>query len=306
MPRVTAHWRGLGWALVGVVGFSLTLPATRVAVAHLPAALVGTGRGVLAALGAATVMLALRQPLPARRYWGRLAVVAFCTVIAFPLLIAQAMRETPAGHAAVVLGVAPLLTAALAVWRGGESPSPGFWFASAAGSFGVIAYALQYPGATVQGELLLVAATVSAAIGYAEGGRLAREIGGMRVVTWSLVCAAPFLLWPALRAWADVSDVAPAQAWGAFLYLGLVSQWLAFYAWYRGLALAGVAHAAQTQQLQVFFTLGASALWLGEQVALTDLVFALWVIWCVALAQRFPLVERKTKCHEERVSGEPS
>lgn len=285
MRDATHHTSGLAWAALGVAGFSLTFPATRLAVQYMPVGWVGAGRGVLAGLAAGVLLLWLRAPVPARRYWGRLALIALCTVIAFPWLIAQALSTQSAGYSAILAGAIPLLTALVVRLRGGAALPPLFWLAAGAGSLGVMLYGATHFGASAQGSVYLIAAIFCAAIGYAEGGRLAAELGGMRVVSWSVVMAVPFLLPGALASYPGVDGI-PTVAWIAFAYVGLVSQWLAFYPWYRGMLQAGVAEAAQMQQLQVFLTLIVSAVWLGESITWVDGLFAAWVALCVVAAQR--------------------
>ena len=85
---------------------------------------------------------------------------------------------------------------------------------------------------------------------------------------------------------------APARVWAAFLYVALFSQLLAFFAWNRGLALGGVARVGQVQLLQVFMTLIASAVLLGEEIDAVTIGFAIAVVGVVGLGRRMP-VERK-------------
>ncbi len=292
---------GLFYALLGVVGFSLTLPATRIAVAHLHPDIVGLGRGVAASVCAAAFLGATRQPLPARRHWPALAAVALCVALGFPLLSAWAMTQLPANHGAVLLGILPLATAIAAALRAGERPSRGFWTVALAGSAGVLGFAVWSGAGTLQrADLLLVAAALVAALGYAEGGRLARDLGGWRVISWALVLAGPALTPPALWAVYKHGIIAPVESWLGFAYVALVSQWLGFFAWYKGLALAGVARAGQLQLLQTFFTLAAAAVWPGEQISIATIAFALWVVGAVALSRRMPIaIAHRTELQEK-------
>lgn len=123
----------LAWGLVGLVAFSLTLPATRFAVAYLDPVFVGLGRAVVAATIAAGVLIATRAPRPALAVLGRLAIIAL-GVVGFPLFSAYAMRHVPASHGAVVVGLLPLATAVAAALFAHERPSPRFWACALAGS----------------------------------------------------------------------------------------------------------------------------------------------------------------------------
>ncbi|MCP3140080.1 DMT family transporter [Pyxidicoccus sp. QH1ED-7-1] len=121
---------------------------------------------------------------------------------------------------------------------------------------------------------------------YAEGGSLSRELGGWRVLSWALVLSAPVLL-PVvvLSADARVLDASP-RAWAALAYLSGVSMFLGCLAWYRALALAGVARVSQLQLLQPLLSLGWSVLLLGEQVGRGTLGAALLVVGCVLASAR--------------------
>jgi len=280
--------RGLLYGLLGVACFSLTLPATRIAVTGLDPVFVGLGRAVVAALLAAFALMATRSPWPGRALLPRIAIVAGGVIVGFPLFTALAMRHVPASHGAIVIGVLPLATALAGAWLAHERPAPAFWLCSVAGSAVVVTFALWRGGGTLQlADLLLLAAVAAAAIGYAEGGRLARTLGGWQVISWALVLAAPLVLLPTL--WvvdARIVSASPA-AWAGFAYVSVVSMFLGFFAWYRGLALGGIAVVGQTQLLQPFLTLFASALLLGEPLDPATFVAAGLVVVAIALARRF-------------------
>jgi drug/metabolite transporter (DMT)-like permease len=278
---------GALWGFIGVVGFSFTLPATRLAVMELDGTLVGLGRAVIAAGAAALLLAATREPVPPRALWGRLALVAAGVVVGFPLFSAWALQYVPAAHGAVIVGLTPAATAVMAVIRAGERPSAGFWLASLLGLVAVLIFAaVQGAGAPVPADGLILIAVALGALGYAEGGQLARTLGGWQVISWALVLSAPVLLpivaWSAARHGLAASPL----AWGCVAYVALVSMYFAFFAWYRGLAQGGVARVGQVQLLQPVLTLLWSALLLGEQISGAMIAAAAAVLGSVALTQR--------------------
>ena len=278
---------GLIYGLVGVASFSLTLPATRLAVADLDPVFVGLGRAVVAAVLAAAVLLSTRSPWPGRALVPRLLLVAGGVVVGFPLFTAWAMRRAPAAHGAVVVGLLPLATALTAAWLAHERPSRHFWASALFGSTVVVGFALWDGGGELHAaDALLVAAVAAAAVGYAEGGRLARTLGGWQVICWALVLAAPAMLVPTVVVADARLLAAPASAWVAFAYVSAVSMFLGFFAWYRGLALGGIAAVGQVQLLQPFLTIAASALLLGERVGTATCVAAALVIASIAIGRR--------------------
>lgn len=283
-PRAQARWTGLLWGAIGVLAFSFTLPATRLAVSELDGVFVGLGRAVVAAVLAAFLLGAARQKWPPLRLWPRLATVAFGVVIGFPLFSALALTQVPAAHGAVIVGLMPIATALMAVLRAGERPSGAFWIASLIGLMAVLSFAVvQGAGRPQLADGLILVAVFLGALGYAEGGALARELGGWQVISWALVLAAP-LLFPlvAVRVWQTGLSAGPG-AWLGFAYISVVSMFLAFFAWYRGLALGGVARVGQVQLVQPILTLLWSALFLGEQVSSITIAAAAAVLASVGL-----------------------
>jgi drug/metabolite transporter (DMT)-like permease len=228
-----------------------------------------------------------RAPWPDRALLPRLALVAAGVVVGFPLFSAWAMRYVPAAHGAVVVGLLPLATAVAGAWIAHERPSRLFWLCALFGSAVVVGFALwQGGGAPQPADALLVLAVISAAIGYAEGGRLARILPGWQVICWALVLAAPVVsIFTALAADARLAT-APLSAWAGFAYVSVVSMFLGFFAWYRGLALGGIATVGQVQLLQPFLTIVASASLLGEQIDAATYLAAALVIGSIAIGRR--------------------
>ena len=286
--RIAGAWTGVPSGLLGVGIFSLTLPATRIAVGSFDGVLVGIGRGVVAAL-LAGLFLAWRRAAWPRREWRGLCLVAACVVLGFPLLTSLALRSLPASHGAIVIGLLPLSTATFATLFARERLSVGFWLIALAGSATVIVYAWQEGGGTVGGgDVLLLGAVACAGAGYAEGGRLARTLGGPQVIAWALVLSLPALL--PITVWRLATTPAPPaptpEAVVAFGYLSVFSMFLGFFAWYRGLALGGIARVGQLQLLQPFLSVIASALLLHEALGARTVGFALVVVAWVAIGRR--------------------
>jgi drug/metabolite transporter (DMT)-like permease len=286
--RAAARRRtGFVFGFIGVAAFSLTLPATRAAVVGLDPVFVGLGRAVVAAVLAAIVLIATRTPFPERAALPRLAIVAGGVVVGFPLFSAWAMRHVPAAHGAVIIGLLPLATAVAGTRLAHERPTPRFWSSAIFGSAVVVGFALwQGGGAPHPADLLLLLAVAAAAIGYAEGGRLARTLGGWQVISWALVLSAPLLAIPTLWVADDRLATASVAAWSGFAYVSVVSMLLGFFAWYRGLALGGIAAVGQVQLLQPFLTIFASAFLLGERIDAATLIAAALVIISIAIGRR--------------------
>jgi len=276
---------------VGVLLFSLTLPATRVAVAHLDPLFVGLGRSLVAAVFAATFLLAIRAPWPNRKQIRHLALSSAGVIVGFPALTSLAMRDVPSAHGAIVVGLLPLVTALMGAWLHHERPSIGFWIAAAVGSALVVSFAIFNGGGSLHmADLALLGAVILGAFGYAQGALVTRELGGRETISWSLIISAPFLVVPVVLA-AQRSDFAAATTveWAGFAYVAILSQYIGFFAWYKGLDLGGVARVSQVQLLQVFLTMLFAALLLDEKVTPTMIAFAVAVVVTVAIGRRMPV-----------------
>ena len=285
MDRTTAGW---GSGLLGVIIFSGSLPATRVAVGGFTPLFLTSTRAVIAAVLATLLLLLLRQRRPAIGDALPLVIVAAGVVVGFPLLTALALQHVTAAHSIVFIGLLPLMTAIFAVLRGGERPRPAFWLFSVAGAAVVGGFALAQDGAaSLAGDLLMIAAIVLCGLGYAEGAALSRRLGGWQVISWALVIALPVMAAIAALTWpASFADIA-ATAWAGLAYVSVFSMLVGFVFWYRGLALGGVAGVGQLQLLQPFFGLALAGLLLGEPVAWTMIGASVLVVACVAGARRF-------------------
>ena len=279
---------GWGSGMLGVVIFSGSLPATRVAVADFSPLFLTSARAVIAAGLGVTLLVLLRQARPNRQDILSLAIVALGVVIGFPLLTALALQHVTSAHSIVFVGLLPLATAIFAVLRGGEKPKPLFWLFSCLGSATVAAFALSNGGSgSLVGDLLMIAAIILCGLGYAEGAKLSRRLGGWQVISWALVVASPLMLVLAVATLPSAWGGIETSAWLGLAYVSVFSMLVGFVFWYRGLALGGIAGVGQLQLLQPFLGLLLAAMLLGEPVAWTMIAAAGLIVVCVAFARRF-------------------
>ncbi|QHC96484.1 EamA family transporter [Pseudomonas sp. R84] len=279
-----------GWinGFIGVVIFSGSLPATRLAVLEFDPVFLTVVRAAIAGVLAAALLWLFRERRPARDQWLSLLIVALGVVLGFPLLTALALQHVTSAHSIVFVGLLPLATAIFAVLRGGERPRPVFWMFSILGSALVVGFALaQGLTASPTGDLLMLAAILACGLGYAEGAKLSRSLGGWQVICWALVLSLPVMavlsLWLAPASFSTIS----LSAWVCLGYVSLFSMLIGFVFWYRGLAQGGIAAVGQLQLLQPFFGLALAATLLHEHVSLGMLAVTLGVILCVAGAKKF-------------------
>ena len=291
--RRSVTQRGLFWGAVGVVLFSFSLPAMRVAVEDLDATFVGLGRALVAAVLAGALLAIRREPLPdrarpaavrARRHRRRHRVPAPERARAqAPLLRAHERRRRAAAGGDRGVGGRPRRRAA---------------------SAGVLARrrrrrdrrdrVRRHAGRRRHRRRR----PARARRGRARRARLRR---GRRAEPPLRRLAGDLLGARADRAGADrarspcrcaAASTRARRSGSCFFYVAIVSMFLAFFAWYHGLALGGVAKIGQVQLAQPVLTLIWSALLLAEQVTAAMVIAALAVLACVVATQQAPDDER--------------
>jgi drug/metabolite transporter (DMT)-like permease len=279
-----------GWlnGFIGVLIFSGSLPATRLAVLEIDPVFLTVARAAIAGILALCMLVLFKEKRPAKHQLMPLAIVAMGVVVGFPLLTALALQYVTSAHSIVFVGLLPLATAVFGVLRGGERPRPVFWFFSVLGSALVVGFAVsQGLTASPTGDILMLLAILACGLGYAEGAKLSRTLGGWQVICWALVLSLPVMLpltW--FMTPASFSGITPA-AWLSLAYVSLFSMLIGFVFWYRGLAQGGIAAVGQLQLLQPFFGLALAATLLHEHVSIGMLGVTVAVILCVAGARKF-------------------
>ena len=287
--------RGLsGWlnGFIGVLIFSGSLPATRLAVIGFDPLFLTVARGTIAGLLSLCLLLAFRQKRPQSSEIFSLVIVALGCVVGFPLLTALALQHISSAHSVVFIGLLPLATAIFGVIRGGERPKLAFWAFAILGSLLVTGFALAQGGTAASiglsfGDWLMLAAIIVCGLGYAEGAALSKRLGGWQVICWALVISLPVMAVGALALMPESFAGVGGPAYAGLAYVSLFSMLIGFIFWYRGLAQGGTATVGQLQLIQPFFGLALAALLLGEQVTSSMFIVTLGVILCVAAAKRF-------------------
>lgn len=285
----TTKQQGYAFGLLGVLLFSGGIPATRLAVLELPAMFVGAGRAMVAGLLAAVLLLVVPVVKPTRRDLAGLAIVALGAVFAYPIFSAVALQQMSSNHATLISALMPLMTAMFGAYLGKQRLASGFWWCAVASSALVIGYNLsqQQKTAVSLGDISMFFACLCCGLAYAKGALLAKTLGSWQVICWALVLSLPITIpltvWQFLQI--DVSSVS-AGGWYGFAYLALFSMFLGFFAWYKGLALGGVAQVSQLQQLSPFLAIFWAHWWLGEAIQSLQIVVALILVSLILLGRR--------------------
>ncbi len=226
--------------------------------------------------------------MPPVSLWPLVIGAGLCTVVFFPLFVAIAMLTLPAAHGGIVLGIMPLATAAAAALLAHERPSPGFWLAGAVGSLIVLVFVYRQSGGFgfSSGDIFLLATVVAGALGYTFSGRLSMLLPGWEVISWQVALFLPLAVIALLLFWPAQIAAAPLSATAGLAYVGLVSQYLAFFVFNKAMAMGGVARISQMLLLQPFVIVTLAYPINGERIRLETILFAGAVVLVVLIGQR--------------------
>lgn len=274
-----------GWlnGIIGVVLFSGSLPATRIAVLEVDPIFLTVARACVAGILALISLLLFKEKRPAKKQIIPLLVVVLGVVVGFPLLSALALKHITSAHSIVFIGILPLATAVFGIIRGNERPKFIFWVFSLLGTFLVIGYSVAQ-GLKVSpiGDNLMLGAVILCGLGYAEGAKLTKTLGGWQVISWALVFSLPVMLPLTFVYRPTTFESISFATWASLAYVSLFSMFVAFIFWYKALAQGGTATIGQLQLLQPFLGLALAACLLHEKVSIGMLAVTLGVMLCVA------------------------
>lgn len=275
---------------IGMVFFAGSLPATRLALQGFDPFFLTAVRILLAGILAGLILFFTGEKWPTARNCKRMIGVIAGVVIGFPLLTALALQYVPSSHALIFIALLPLTTSAMAVFLPGgkEQPKMPFWIFASLGSLIVMGYGIyRAEGNLALGDIYMILAILVGSLGYAEGGKLAKELGGVKVISWALVMGGPCFLPIMWIYWPDNFSHASLSSWGALVYVALFSQLIGFFFWYKGLAQGGIARISQLQLIQPLLGIMLSAIILQEIIEPILLTVAFATISCVWMGRRF-------------------
>lgn len=231
------------------------------------------------------------EPIP-RDELPRLLFLGILGHVVYQLLFIYGMDATRAGNASVLLATVPVWTALLSTLRGHERPGLSVWIGAGATVAGVGllvvggAERLALGGGNLQGDLLMVAASLGWAAYTVEGRDLIRRHGALRVTAWTLWIGTGFLVLLGLPALLElpVGEVSPA-AWAGAGYAGVFAVGVAYLLWYWGVGRLGSTRAAAYGNAVPVVALFVAWLWLGEEPAPLELAGAAVIIAGASLAR---------------------
>ncbi|MFK4100207.1 EamA family transporter [Streptomyces sp. NPDC019531] len=193
--------------------------------------------GMMRALPAGLVLLALARVLPRGVWWGKAAVLGALNIGAFfPLLFLSAYR-LPGGMAAVVGSVGPLIVVGLSAVLLGQRPTARSVLTGLVAAFGVSLVVLKAAGALdVVGVVAALASAVSMSAGTVLTKRWGRPdgVGPLALTAWQLT-AGGLLIAPLALLVEGAPPALDGRAAGGCLYLALANTAIAYWLWFRGI-----------------------------------------------------------------------
>ncbi len=193
--------------------------------------------GLMRALPAGLLLLALARVLPRGAWWWKAAALGALNIGAFfPLLFLSAYR-LPGGMAAVVGSVGPLFVVGLSALLLGQRPTTRSVLAGIVAAFGVSLVVLKAAGALDPlGALAALASTASMSTGTVLTKRWGRPdgVGPLALTGWQLT-AGGLLIAPLALLAEGAPPALDGPAVGGYLYLALANTAVAYWLWFRGM-----------------------------------------------------------------------
>lgn len=292
--KLTNENKGFIFGFVGILIFSLTPPATKIALGPdnnaLTPEFITFGRSALAGIMSLIYLFFFKKKKPSVKYIFNISIVALSLSIGFPLFLSLGLIHSTSTHAAVILTLMPLMTAVFASFYFKQKASLGFWICAIIGCIVVIIYTLIHGKSNNQiiefsySDILFFISVIAGATGYVFGAKLTKIMGSVDVISWALALAMPFHLALAIY-YFPIKEI-PTISWIGFLYAALFSQWIGFFAWYKALDLGGAVRVSQIQLFMPFLTFFFSIILLGETLDFFTIFFSIITILLIYLSRK--------------------
>jgi drug/metabolite transporter (DMT)-like permease len=286
--------KGFIFGLIGIIIFSITPVATKIALGanntQLSPEFITFGRSALAGILSLLYLLFFRKKIPKLKYLFNFSIIALCITAVFPLTLSLGLIYSTSIHAGVILAFLPLATAILASFYFEQKASLGFWVCSFIGCVLIVIYILIHGHEENKklelsySDILFCIAVIVAAIGYNFGAKLTKIMVSADVISWALVLALP--VHSTLAIYYFPKNEINIISWLGFLYVAIFSQWIGFFAWYKGLDIGGAVRVSQIQLLMPFFTFLFSIIFLNEKLDYSTAIFALIIAILVYLTKK--------------------
>ncbi|NUS66228.1 MAG: EamA family transporter [Saccharothrix sp.] len=244
--------------------------------------------GLLRALPAGLLLVAITRRLPSGDWWWRALVLGTLNIGVFLPLLFLAAYRLPGGVAATVGAVQPLVVAGLAVVLLGQRMTTRTALAGVAGIVGVALLVLRGDAGL---DFVGVAAALGGAVAMAAGVVLSKRWTSpaplLAVTGWQLVAGGLVLL-PVTFLVEGMPPALTAANVGGFAYLGLIGGALAYALWFRGIRVLAATQVTFLGLLSPVVATGVGWLVLGQGLSVSQVIGAVVVLGALVVAQRAP------------------
>jgi probable blue pigment (indigoidine) exporter len=242
--------------------------------------------GVLRALPAGLLLLAVTRRLPVGSWWAKAAVLGTLNIGAFFALLFIAAYRLPGGVAATLGAIQPLIAAVLATALLGERLRAVTVLAGTLGLTGVSLLVLR-PDAQLDGVGILagLAGAVSMATGVVLTKRWGRPVPLLAFTSWQLIAGGLVLL-PVAVAVEGAPPHLTGQHLLGYLWLATGGTAVAYALWFRGIDRLPVARVSVLGLLSPVVATIAGWVVLHQRLSVTQILGAALVIGAVTVGQR--------------------
>jgi drug/metabolite transporter (DMT)-like permease len=298
--KLTDENKGFIFGFIGIIIFSITPTATKIALGanndELSPEFITFGRSTVAGFLSLVYLLLSKRRIPKLKYLFDFSVIALCITVIFPLSLSLGLIYSTSIHAGVILAFLPLATAIFASFYFKQKASLGFWVCAFIGCILIVIYILIHSHDENKklelsySDILFCIAVIVAAIGYNFGAKLTKIMVSADVISWALVIALPVHF--SLAIYYFPKTEINIISWLGFLYVAIFSQWIGFFAWYKGLDIGGAVRVSQIQLLMPFFTFAFSIYLLGETLDFLTIVFSIAIILLIYFSRKMVIVKK--------------
>jgi len=298
LSKMSNESKGFILGFIGILIFSVTSAVTKLALGtsndQLSPQFITFGRAALAGSLSLIYLIIFKKKIPKLKYFINFSIIALGVSVGFPLFLALGLVNSTSIHSGVILAFLPLVTAIIASFYFKQKASFGFWICAVVGCLLIIIYTILHAQSIKEmttvsySDLLFFIAVVSASVGYNVGAKLTKIMSSIDVISWVLASAMPFHLMLAIYYFPK--NEIDLSAWLGFLYASLFSQWIGFFAWYKGLEMGGAVRVSQIQLLMPFLTFAFSIILLGETLDFLSIVFSFAIVSLIYFSRKMTVV----------------
>ena len=272
-----------------VVMWSVNPIAAKIALRHLPPALLVSVRTTIAAVIVLPWLFRARRVVSAKHWW-KLALLGAGLQVGNQLIYVTALDLTSVAHAAFIYSVVPVIILLLAASRGQEKITAKKLIGMSVCAAGAVWLAMDRTGGgdpSPQGDILLVGAGVLFA-GFTVFGKQARRHYGAVVLNSLAYVSGALLLQPVI--WIGYRDFSllsvPGEAWWAVSYMAFFPSVLGYLIYYWALGHVSASRIAGVQYIQPLTATSLGWVLLGESVSLNLGMAGAVILAGVYLAER--------------------